>query len=170
MRIRPERENELPKIDELVRIAFETAEVSDGDEQDFVDRLRRGGEYVPELALVVEDENDLIAYIMLTRIVVSSNDERHPVLLLAALAVVLERRAQGVGTGLVDAAFRRARELGHAAVVVVGDPAYYSRFGFRRCAEFGIANANGIEDEFFMARELEPGGLSAVRGTISLPA
>lgn len=55
MRIRQEREEEFPAIYDLVKVAFQTAKVSSGDEQNFVLRLRAGGNYIPELALVAED-------------------------------------------------------------------------------------------------------------------
>ena len=81
--------------------------------------------------------------------------------------MVLERRREGVGARLIEAAFSRARELGHAAVVLVGDPAYYARFGFRPCADFGVANTNGIPDRYVMAFELAPGALAQAAGSIA---
>lgn len=72
--VRQEREAEFPAIYELIRTAFATAEVSDGDEQDFANRLRIHGNYIPELALVAECQGKLIGHIMLTRTVVTQND------------------------------------------------------------------------------------------------
>ena len=63
--VRQEREAEFPAIYELIRTAFATAEVSDGDEQDFANRLRIHGNYIPELALVAECQGKLIGHIML---------------------------------------------------------------------------------------------------------
>jgi putative acetyltransferase len=167
MRIRPERESEFPRLHELVKTAFATAKVSNGDEQNFVDRRRAGGDYIPELALVAEDEGELVGHIMLTRTFVSTAAGPRPALLLAPLCVVLERRRQGVGARLIEAALDRARKLGPGAVALVGDPAYYSRFGFRPCASFGIANANGIPDPYVMALELAPGALADAAGSIT---
>jgi putative acetyltransferase len=166
MLIRPERPGEFPEIYALVRSAFATAKVSEGDEQDFVDRLRAGPGYIAELALVAEDESGLIGHVMLTRTSIATADGPRQVLLLAPLCVVLERRDRGVGSRLIGEALRRARELGHAAVVLVGDPAYYARFGFRPCAGFGIANANGIPDKYVMALELAPRSLADAAGSI----
>ena len=166
MLIRPERPSEFPEIYELVQTAFATAKVSEGDEQDFVDRLRAGLGYIPELALVAQDDGGIVGHIMLTRTTVATADGPRQVLLLAPVCVVLERRDRGVGARLIGEALRRARELGHAAAVLVGDPAYYSRFGFRPCASFGIANANGIPDEYVMALELASGGLADAAGSI----
>jgi putative acetyltransferase len=166
MQIRPERPSEFSEIYELVRTAFATAKVSEGDEQDFVDRLRAGPDYIPELALVAEDEGGIIGHIMLTRTSVVTADGARQVLLLAPICVALERRDRGVGARLIGEALRRARELGHTAVVLVGDPAYYARFGFRPCASFGIANANGIPDQYVMALELAARSLADAAGSI----
>ena len=167
MLIRRERRNEFLKIYELVKTAFATAKVSNSDEQNFVDRLRRADGYIAELALVAEDEGDIVGHIMLTRTFVSTADGPRPVLLLAPVSVVLVRRRQGVGARLIEEALGRARKLGCAAVVLVGDPAYYARFGFKPCASFGIANANGIPDPYVMALELKPGALADAAGSIT---
>jgi predicted N-acetyltransferase YhbS len=170
MRIRQEREDEFLKIRELVKTAFQTANVSEGDEHDFVERLRRGPDYLGELALVVEDHAELIAHIMLTQTFVATSAARHPVLLLAIVSVALERRKQGIGAQLIQEAFRRAKGKNHSAIVLLGDPVYYSRFGFKPSIGFGISNTNQIDDRFVMVCELIPEGLRDVHGTVSLPA
>ena len=50
-----------------MKLAFETAHVSNGEEQDFVNQLRAEGNYIPRLALVAEEDGKLIGHIMLTR-------------------------------------------------------------------------------------------------------
>lgn len=170
MIIRRETSADFPAIYSLVEAAFKTARHAEGDEQDFVERQRHPNSYIPDLALVLEDQSELIAYIMLTRTFISTQTGRHPVLLLAAVSVVFERRNQGIGSRLIEAAFQRARAQGHKAVILVGDPAYYSRFGFKPSIVFGITNTNQIEDEYVQAYELVPGALRDIAGTISLPA
>ena len=77
MIIRRETQEEYPQIYELVKIAFQTAKVTNGKEQDFVDQLRSGGKYIPGLALVAEDNGKLVGHIMLTKInVVNDNDSK----------------------------------------------------------------------------------------------
>jgi predicted N-acetyltransferase YhbS len=167
MVIRQKKETEFPVIYDLVKVAFQTAKVSNGDEQNFVDRLRASSNYIPELALVAADQGELIGHIMLTKTFVNTENGQYPVLLLGPVSVVLERRNQGVGTRLIEEACRLARAQGHQAVILVGDPAYYHRFGFRSAVDFGIANTNGIPDEKVMACELTPEALRNVKGTIT---
>jgi putative acetyltransferase len=167
--IRQETPCDFAPIYDLVKTAFETARYAEGDEQDFVERQRHPDTYVPELALVAEDDGAIIAHIMLTRTFVSMPEGRFPILLLAALAVAVERRSQGIGTRLVEAAILRARTLGYNAIILVGDPAYYARFGFRSSTAFAITSANPIEDEYVQIRELVPGALKNVSGSVALP-
>ena len=149
--VRQEREAEFPAIYELIRTAFATAEVSDGDEQDFANRLRIHGNYIPELALVAECQGKLIGHIMLTRTVVTQDDGTpYEALMIAPLSVV----------------------LGYRAAFLCGNPAYYGRFGFKAIGEYGIRQA-GLPEElapYFMVHELIPGSLKSVHGTIDLHA
>lgn len=164
MTIRPERPEEFPAIYRLIEEAFRTAKVSDGKEQDFTDRLRAGGGYIPSLALVAEEETRLVGHTMLTRTALRDGT---PVLLLAPLSVVSDRRGRGIGEALVREALRRARDLGEETVVLVGDPAYYGRFGFRQSTELGIRNTNGIPDRYVQVLELVPGPLADKDTTIT---
>lgn len=166
MIIRRETEKDFGEIYDLVRVAFQTAKVSDGKEQDFVNQLRSGGTYIPELALVAEENGTLVGHVMLTKASVADGEDRHEVLLLAPIAVILERRRAGIGSALVSESFRLAREMGYTSVFLVGDPAYYHRFGFRSVAEFGVTYNLDIPVENVMACELVPNALENVRGKI----
>jgi predicted N-acetyltransferase YhbS len=166
MLIRRETPQEFSQIYDLVKIAFQTAKVSDGREQEFVNQLRSSNNYIPELALVAEEDGRLIGHIMLTKTTIKEGDVTHEALLLAPISVVLAFRNKGVGSSLISESFRLAREMGYSSVFLVGDPAYYTRFGFRKTVDFGVQNTNGIPDEYVMACELVPGALAGINGTI----
>ncbi len=167
MLIREERPADFPALYELVRLAFQTAPVSNGDEQNFVNRLRASDHYLPELALVAEAEGQLLGHIMLTRTFLTTPKGQFPLLLLGPVAVVQEHRRQGIGTALIETACQRARALGHQAVILVGDPDFYHRCGFQPAANFGISNTNQIPDQYVLARELVPGALHDLSGSIT---
>lgn len=169
MIIRPETSNDFPRIYRLVKAAFETAPHAEGDEQDFVERQRSSDGYIAELSLVTVIDGQIVAHLMMTRIFVLAPDSVSKILLLAAVSVELEWRNKGIGSRLITEAFRRALALGHRAVLVVGDPNFYRRFGFRPSTELGISNVNQIEDEYVQALELKPGSLHGVVGSVSLP-
>ena len=158
--IREESPRDFQAIYHLVQTAFQTANVKDGAEQDFVDRLRASENYLPELALVAACGDTLIGHIMLTRAEFKAAAGDPPkALLLAPLSVPLEYRNYGVGAALTREALRRAAEMGHDAVFLAGDPAYYGRFGFKRADSFGVTCALPIPPQFLLAAEIRSGSL-----------
>ncbi len=174
--IRPESPREYKAVYDLVRVAFLSAKVSAGDEQDYVDRLRQGKNYIPELSLVAYCGDRLVGHLMLSKSFVRPDRvcvprvEPFRILLLAPLAVELRHRKQGIGAQLVQEAFRRAAELGWTAVAVLGDPEYYGRMGFEPAAQYGIyaAGDRQMYEPYLLVKELTPGVLESISGTIDL--
>ncbi|OPX87938.1 MAG: Acetyltransferase (GNAT) family protein [Pelotomaculum sp. PtaB.Bin104] len=164
--IRQEKPNDFKAIYDLVKVAFQTAKVSNGKEQDFVNQLRSSGNYIPELALVAEVNHKLIGHIMLTKNYIKNSDCKTETLLLAPISVVLQYRNKGVGSKLINKSFALAKNMGYQCVVLVGDPAYYSRFGFVKSVDLGIRHLLDIPEEYVLACELVPGALDEISGTI----
>lgn len=169
MIIRQENSSDFSIVYELIQKAFESAPDAEGDEQDFIERQRNLDSYIPELALVLEHDARLIGHVMLTRAYISTPEGRQPILLLACVALQAEWRSRGNGTALIEEALRRAESLGHAAIILVGEPAYYSRFGFVCSTKFGITNENGFEAKYVQICEILPGALRGISGSIMLP-
>jgi putative acetyltransferase len=82
------------------------------------------------------------------------------------MAVGPARQRAGIGSALVRAGLERCKLLDAAAVVVLGHPAYYPRFGFVPAAAFGLACEYDVPAEAFMALELRPGALRGAAGTL----
>ena len=168
MKIREESQEDFKNIHELVKVAFQTAKVSNGKEQDFVDELRASKEkYLPELALVVEKDGKIIGHIMMTRMFISDGNDRFEVLFVGPVSVLLEKRNQGVGTALMRESLDRARKMGFKGAFLVGDPGYYHRFGFRNSSDFNVTHAHEIPGKYVMALELFPGALKDIRGIMN---
>jgi putative acetyltransferase len=104
---------------------------------------------------------------MLTKTCVAADDLKFEALLLAPLSVALEYRRRGVGSKLLRVSLELAKNLGYKAVFVVGDPAFYSRFGFKSSVLFGIKHVPVIPDQYVMVRELSAGALTGVTGTVT---
>lgn len=169
MKIRQENKNDLIEIYELVKTAFETAEVKDGHEQDLVNELRNSSKYIPELALVAEHNEKIIGYIMLTKTNIDHEGENFEVLYLAPIAVAKEYRNQKVGSQLIYAGMKKARAIGFKAVFLAGNPAYYNRFGFVPTIHHGIKCNKEIPEYLFeniMVCELLPRALDGISGIV----
>ena len=119
MPIRDEVEADHAAVARLHRLAF------GGDaEARLVDALRRSDTVAVSL-VAQSDDAVIVGHVLLSRLVSPPG-----ALGLAPLAVLPDRQRRGVGSALVRAALARAREGGWAAAFVLGDPAYYGRFGF----------------------------------------
>lgn len=169
MIIRPETPGDFPRIYNLVKSAFATAPHAEGDEQDFVERLRTTVDYIAALSLVGVRGESIIAHLMMTRLTTARPAARSGLLLLAAVSVRRAWRNRGLGSQMIESAFGRARRVGYRSVLVVGDPDFYRRFGFRPAIAFGLANTNGIEDRYVQALELTPGALVGPPSKLTLP-
>ncbi len=147
MIIRQEQTKDYDDIYTVIKRAFESAEHSDGNEQDLVSALRSGDAYIPELSLVAEIDGKIAGHIMFTRVKVADSIQ----LALAPLSVLPEYQGQGVGLALIQAGHRQARKLGYRYSIVLGSEAYYSQSGYLPAKIYGIFPPFDVPDENFMA-------------------
>ena len=109
-------------------------------EAKLVDALVAAGDVVLELA---ERDGSIVGHVLFSRLTVMQHDNAaFPAIALAPLAVAPGKQRQGVGALLVEDARRRLQAMGEALSIVVGDPAYYGRFGYEH------ARASGFESDF----------------------
>jgi putative acetyltransferase len=99
-------------------------------EADLVDRLVAEGDVV--LELVAERDGGLVGLVLFSRLTVEGDGASFAAVALAPLGVDPDAQRTGVGAALVEEAHRRLQTAGEKLSVVLGDPAYYSRFGYRR--------------------------------------
>lgn len=90
-------------------------------------------------------------------------------LLLGPLAVAPERQSDGVGGKLMREAIARAKAAGHGAILLVGDPEYYVRFGFSVAQTGGLAMPGAYEQRRLLGLELIAGALDGATGMIGAP-
>jgi putative acetyltransferase len=157
MLIRPERAQDFGAIRTLIDAAFADAPHADGDEADFAERLRAGPGYRPDLALVAVIDGAVVAHLMLTGLVAEGRLGPVRLLMLAPVSVAPAWQRRGVGSHLVRAGLGCAVGA-EGLVIVLGDPAYYGRFGFEAFSRFGMVNTNGFADRHTQALALRPGG------------
>jgi putative acetyltransferase len=156
--IRPESPRDGPTVRVVEASAFPTTA-----EADLVDALR--AEASPLVSLVAEDDGVVVGHIMFSPVTLEGRSDLRW-MGLAPMAVRPARQRQGVGSALVRLGLDACRAMGVAAVVVLGHPAFYPRFGFQRASRFGLRCEYDVPDEAFMAIELAPAAFAGATGTV----
>jgi putative acetyltransferase len=129
-------------------------------EADIVAAVR---EAVDSISLVAVLREQIVGHILFTPVRIDPPTSAR-VAGLAPMAVSPDAQRRGIGSALVRAGLEECRREGYGAVVVLGHPDYYPRFGFRQADHWRLACEYDAPPEAFMALELEPGVLDA--GTV----
>lgn len=168
--IRTEVEKDYNTVYELIQNAFENEEYSDHKEHYLVERLRSSEAFVPELSLIAEVNNQIVGYILLTKInIIDANTNSYTSLALAPVAVLRMFQGKGIGGKLIETAHRKAKDLGFSSVVLLGHENYYPRFGYKLTKEFGIKLPFDVPEANCMAIELNENSLKNVNGIVQYP-
>ena len=143
MIVRPEA-----AADREVAIDVERAAFGEPVEAGIVEAVR---DLEGSFALVAEDDGHVVGHVQMSRAWVGETE----VLALGPIGVIPDRQRRGIGSALVRAALAEAAERSEAAVILLGSPAYYGRFGFQPAAPHGLANpfAGETEDGFRVDEE-----------------
>ena len=159
MRIRPEEPFDIAAVRSVNEAAFGSSL-----EADIVEKARTASG--PLVSLVAEDNGEICGHILFTPVTLRGN---HSVQLmgLGPMAVVPARQNQGIGSQLVREGLAQCKQLGCSAVVVLGHPNYYPRFGFAPASRYGITSEYVVPDEVFMLYEVQPGSLQGVSGRVT---
>ena len=158
MRIRPEAEADRGAVRAVNEAAFDTPA-----EADLVETLH--GKGVPLVSLVAELDGKVVGHILFSP--VSLEEHAHlNVMGLGPMAVIPAYQRKGVGSALVRQGLTRCKELGCCAVVVVGYPEYYPRFGFAPAGRYALRCEYDVTEDVFMVAELEAGALNGASGLV----
>lgn len=131
-----------------------------------VEELREA--FIDAVELVAVDDGMLVGHILFSALTVMVDDDAVPTLSLAPMCVHPARQRSGIGSALVETGLDLARHREWQAVVVLGHPDFYPRFGFSADLASGLDAP--FEGDSFMALELVPGALDGDDGLIVYPA
>ncbi|ATM88487.1 N-acetyltransferase [Yersinia massiliensis] len=162
MLIRVEIPVDAPGIDALLRQAFKR-----DDEAELVQQLREDG--LLTLGIVAtDDEGGVVGYAAFSPVEIGGEDRQW--VALAPLAVEEGLRRQGLAEKLVYEGLDSLNEFGYAAVVVLGEPAYYQRFGFVPAAHHQLACRWPDTENAFQVYALAEDALADVDGEVVFSA
>lgn len=160
MRIRSETEADYAAIRGLLEQAYGNPEVAD-----MVEQLRGEGGL---LSLVAELDGKLIGHTALAPVTLDG----HPEIRLTGMAVTAvnpAHRADGVGSELVHEGLVISEHVGASAVITLGYPAYYARFGFEPAEPYGFQCEYATVQDQFLIRFLVAADLEGSSGTVRYP-
>lgn len=127
-------------------------------------RLREGVPFIPELSLVAWEDGVMRGSLRYWPIEIGAT--RAPAILLGPLVVDPEHRGRGIALQLMQLSLRKAAEMGHRIVVLVGDEPYYARVEFSAAAARALRMPGPVDRARLLARELVPGALHGLSGLI----
>lgn len=147
MIIRPETASDFAAIRTINIDAFAGHPFSHQTEHLIVEALRDAGALT--LSLVAEDAGEVVGHIAFSPALVDGKDLNWYT--LGPIAVAPSRQRQGVGSRLIGTGIEALRQLGANGCLLVGDPAYYLRFGFRHSQSLSVEH---VPPEYFMCLPL----------------
>jgi putative acetyltransferase len=135
-------------------------------EAQVVERVRAQADFNLEFSLVAELDGEVVGHVLFSEMHLEGADEAVKLLGLGPVAVRPDHQRQGVGGSLIREGLGRAKSAGFRAVILIGHPTYYPRFGFAPASRYEIKSTYNVPDDVFMALPLYNGALEGVRGTL----
>ena len=171
--IRLEKKEEYREVENLIRESFWNVYKPGCSEHYVIHMLREDPAFVKELNFVMEKDGKPIGQNMFMRTIIESDDGRIiPVLTMGPICITPELKRKGYGKFLLDYSLEKATELGYGAVLFEGNIDFYGKSGFKYARNFGIRYHDlpeGVDDSFFLCKELMPGYLEEITGVYQTP-
>ncbi|EOD69789.1 GNAT family N-acetyltransferase [Amycolatopsis vancoresmycina] len=152
MLIRRETPADGPAIHTVHSEAFRREEGVTPVEAPLVDELRADGDLINPLSLVALHDGEVVGHVCCSRARLGEDEDT--AVGLGPLGVLPAHQRSGVGSALMHAVLGAADAQGHGLVVLLGNPAYYSRFGFVRADTLSITPPDPAWRPHFQARTL----------------
>ncbi len=163
--LRREKPEDYEDVEILTREAFWNLHSPGCDEHYLVHVMRDSEAFVEELDFVAESDGCIVGHIAYTKALVKEAEgTSHEVLCFGPVSVLPEYQRLGIGSSLIEHTLQLAANMGYGAVLIYGDPDYYSRFGFVKAEIYDIATSDNYYADALQAIELHPDSLAQVSG------
>lgn len=135
------------------------------NEARLVELLHAAGAAPVSLVATYVASGSVVGHVLFSPVEIDDGGSSTSVVALGPVGVLPEYQGKGIGSRLIRTGLGACQEAGYDAAVLLGEPGYYSRFGFERASDHGLGNEYGV-DEYFMVAELRGGALDGLRGTV----
>ena len=149
--IRNEQTKDFREVEELTRNAFWNLNVPGCNEHYLVHIMRNHPDFIPELDLILEENNKIVGNIMYTKAkLVDETGYEKQILTFGPVSILPEYQRKGYGKALLEYSFEKAKEMSYDTIVIFGNPDNYVSRGFKSCKKYNIC----INDDFCPAAML----------------
>lgn len=173
MIIRLEEGKDYFETENLTREAFWNVYREGCFEHLIIHNLRKDKSFVKELDYCIEIDNKIIANIVYAKGKLKlENGNIREILIFGPVSVLPEYQKKGYGEKLINYTIEKAKELGFDAIVIMGNPNYYKKFGFESCSKYKIYYEGIDKNEeapFFMIKILNDNNIENLKGIYSDP-
>jgi len=157
IKIRNEEESDYQQVEELTRKCFWNLYIPGCNEHYLVHLMRSHEDFLPELDLVIEVDNQIIGNIMYTKAkLIDESGSEKEILTFGPVCILPEYQRKGYGKKLLEYSFEQAAALGYDVIVIFGNPNNYVSRGFKSCKRYNICLENGTYPSAMMVKELKP--------------
>lgn len=161
VRLRQELLSDYRTVEEVTREAFWNHHVPGCNEHYLAHILRSSPAFIKELDMVAAINEKIVGNIMYTKAKILCDDNsEYPVVTFGPISVLPGYQGQGIGSLLIEHTRKAAKESGHKAILIYGDPSYYSRFGFIPAQTYKIGTSDNKYAVSLQALELIEGALA----------
>ena len=160
IKIRNEEATDYERVEEITRKAFWNLYIPGCNEHYLVHVMRSHKDFLPELDLVIEADDQIIGNIMYTKAkLIDESGKEKEILTFGPVCIMPEHQRKGYGKMLMEHSFKQAVALGYDTIVIYGNPDNYVSRGFKSCKKYNICVENGIYPAAMLVKELSPGAL-----------
>ena len=156
IKIRNEEETDYEKVEEITRKSFWNLYIPGCIEHYLVHIMRTHKDFLQQLDLVIEVDNQIIGNIMYTKTkLIDESGEEKDILTFGPVCILPEYQRKGYGKKLIEYSFVQAASLDYDVIVIFGNPNNYVNHGFKSCKKYNVCLENGTYPAAMMVKELK---------------
>lgn len=163
--LRHETPQDYHSVEALTREAFWNHHVPGCDEHYLLHTMRAHDLFIEDLDYVAEIDGKLVGNIVYAHSkIIGDGGQDWDVITFGPVSVLPAYQSRGIGGKLIRHTIEQAKALGYRAILIYGDPDYYSRFGFVDAERYDIRTSDNMYAVPLQALELRPGALTGCSG------